>query len=202
MNALSRVIISAWTGMLLIVVFLSFVCWGVFIWFAGTKALPDNLGFGYYRDFNTARKAIEESPCAKSIEYSRHEDFTLERFHFRIATESGWMIRLWFNNRMDVQEICSNPPGIVVLSRTDSKSQCRVYTVADLSAMAGTERKKMISVDDVLCNMGDLAPVFIANYNNKDIPRISYEDPNFDRYLQVEIVDKNRTSEFLYTRIR
>jgi hypothetical protein len=202
MKTISKIIISAGTSSVVTVGFLSLMSCGVLIWLAGTKALPDDLGYGYYRDFNIAREAIEKSPCATSIEYSRHEDVTLEDFHFRILTQSGWMVRLWFNDRMNVKEICSNPPGIVVLSPTDWKSESRAYTTADLLALPASNGRTVISVDDVLCNIGDLAPVFMANYNNQNIPRISYDDPNFDRYLQLEVLDKNRPSEFLYTRIR
>lgn len=68
--------------------------------------------------------------------------------------------------------------------------------------MPATKGKRLSSVGDLLCNMGELAPVFRANYNKQDIPTISYGDPSFDPYLKLEVLDKDQPSGFLYTRIR
>lgn len=181
---------------------LSLACVGVFIWFVGSKALPDNIGFGYYRDFNIARKAIVRSSCAESIEYSRHEDVTLEDFHFKIRTESGLVVRFWFSYSMDVREVCSSPPGFVVWSHTIRGAIWQRYENADLSALLSQKGIRVTNLDDALCRIDELASVFRANYNNVDIPLITHEDADFDRYLQIEIVEAGRGDEFLYSRIR
>jgi hypothetical protein len=170
------------------------------IWLFGTKALPDDLGFGYYRDFHIARKAIEQSACAESIEYSRHEDVTLESFHFKIDTQSGWLVSLWFHKGMDVGEVCSNPPGFLVAHPHNRKFQG--YSIAELSARLADKGIQVSNVNDILCNMGELAPMFKTNYNNEDIPLVTYEDADFDRYLSIEIVEPGREDDFIYTRIR
>src|SRR5437879_1164017 len=70
------------TSLFLLGVLVLYSGWGPFIWFQGTRLLPEGVGFGYYGDFHAVSRAIEQSPCAESIEYSRHEDITLEDFHF------------------------------------------------------------------------------------------------------------------------
>jgi hypothetical protein len=164
--------------------------------------LPDNLGFGYYRDFNIARTAIERSACAESIEYARHEDVTLEDFHFKIRTRSGSLIRLWFTNRMNVDEICSTTPVFVVSSQTSRGSLYQRYSNAELTALLWEKGIKVTSFDDVLCRIDELASVFRANYDNENIPLITDRDADFDRYLQIEIVEAGRGNEFVYSRIR
>lgn len=87
---------------------------GLVLWSTGTKALPDDIGFGYYSEFNKVRKVIKQSACVKSMEFGRHEDITLEGFNFKVRTESGLAVRLWFNDSMDVEQVCSEPRGFVV----------------------------------------------------------------------------------------
>ncbi len=175
---------------------------GTFIWFAGTSVLPDDLGFGYYEDFNTARKAIAKSTCAESIQYSRHEDSRLESFHFKIQTESGWLVRLWFVEEMEVKELCASAQGLVVLSPTNWEFGSQVYSVDDLSKRFPDKGIRAINVNDLLCNMGEFAPMFKANYNNPDIRQITYEEEDFNRYLRIEIVEEGRGDYFIYRRIR
>jgi len=202
MNAVARLVIASVLSISLIgaCTWLAGVIW--FAWWTTTAELPDNVGFGYYRDFDIARDALEHSKCAESIEYARHEDVTLESFHFRIRTESGWLVRLWFDEGMNVKRVCSNPLGVVVFSPIDWKHFSRAYSVAELSARLAEKGKRLTNVNDVLCNMGELAPMFRANYDNENIPRITYEDPNFNHYLQIEIVEEGRGNEFGYSRIR
>ena len=202
MNTAKAIIRASIKSNLLIGVLLLLTCWGVFIWLTGTKALPDNLGFGYYRDFNTARNAIELSSCATSIEYSRHEDLTLESFHFKIRTESGWLVRLWFHEGMDVKEVCSNPPGLMVLHPYNWKSLSQGYSIAELSVRLAGKGIKVTNVNDVLCHIDELAPMFKANYNNEDILRVTYKDADYNRYLCIEIVEPGREDDFEYSRIR
>lgn len=187
---------------ILLGVALSLTGWGVFIWLAGARVLPQQLGLDYYRDFNIARDAVEESPCATSIEFARHEDVTLESFHFKISTESGWLVRLWFREGMDVREICSDFPGIIILHPHNWKTHSQAYSNAELSMRLASRGIKLENVNDVLCNMGLLGPLFRAEYDNQDIPRVAYGDEVYNRYLWLEIVETGRGREFLYTRIR
>jgi hypothetical protein len=202
MKTIKAIILASLQSILLIAGLLSATCWGVFIWLIGTKALPDTLGFGYYRDFNIARKAIEQSVCAESIEYSRHEDLTLESFHFKIRTESGRVVRLWFHEGMDVKEVCSNPPGLLVLHPHNRNSLSQGYSIAELSARLANKGIRVANVNDVLCNIDDLASLFQANYDSEDITRITYKDADYDRFLRIEIVEAGRGNEFVYSRIR
>ena len=175
--------------------------WGAFIWLMGTKALPDDIGFGYYRDFNVARTAIEQAACVESIEYSRHEDFTLEDFHFQIRTRAGSFVRLWFNDRMDVEQVCLRPRGFVVL-HPETQLISQGYTVAELSMHLTDKGIQVANLNDVLCNLDELARVFKANYGNEGIGPITYGDEDFNRYLHVEILDQEHANDFTYFRLR
>ena len=176
--------------------------WATFVWQMGTKALPDDVGFGYYQKFNAARKVLERSTCIESIEYSRHEDFTLEDFHFKVQTRSGKCIKLWFNDGMDVDQVCSNPVGFVVFNPTKPQIY-QVYTLGEVSAiLEGRDvYVQLLSLDDVLCNIDELARVFEINYRKEDVRSITNKDKTA-KYLQVEIVDHEREGSFQYTRVR
>jgi hypothetical protein len=195
-------VLSTFEALVMMAVGGSLICtvclWALFAYLAGTKALPDDVGFGYYEEFNTARKIIENSPCAKSIEYARHEDLTLEDFHFKIRTSSGWTVRLWFVGGSDVKGICSNPAGFVVTSPTG----CQAYSVATVSAALAENGTRVADVSDLLCNMGFLAPMFRADDHNEHVPQIDCDDPAYAGYLQVEVVETGRENDFKYTRIR
>jgi len=175
--------------------------WGSVIWLTGTKALPENVGFGYYRDFSLARSAIEESGCPESIEYSRHEDISLESFHFRIRTRSGLIVRLWFNDGMDVRQVCSKPVGFVVLNPI-SQALSQSYSVDELATSLTAKGIRVENLADVLCNLEELALVFEANYNKQEIRRITHNDEDINRRLHIEILDQERANDFVYSRIR
>jgi hypothetical protein len=173
---------------------------GPLLWYQGTQLLPDRAGFGYYRNFNLVRDALESTSCVASVEYSRHEDLTLESFHFKIKTNSGWSVRLWFNEETEVPKVCFKPAGFVVLSPHDWKLKSQLYTVPDLAAALADRGVAVATMDDLLCNMGILAPLFKANYDNPAVPRITYKDPIYNRCLQVEILEEGRGNEFNYKR--
>jgi len=147
---------------------------GAFLWSVGTQELPEDAGFGYYRDFSIARKAIEASPCVGSIEYSRHEDVTLEDFHFMIRTRSGLWARLWFYEGVDVAAVCSKPEGFVVL-HPSSQSVSQVYSDAELATHLRERGVHVANVSDLLCNLDELARVFEPKYNNEVNGRITHD---------------------------
>jgi hypothetical protein len=180
---------------------ISFSGWGAFLWFTGTQLLPEDVGFGYYRDFHIARKAIEESPCAEWIEYSRHEDLTLEDFHFQIRTQSGLIVRLWFYEGMDVRQVCFQPRGLVVV-HPRSQSICQRYVADELPTQLNGKSIKGTNLNDVLCNLDQLALFFQANYDNEAIRRVPYMDNDNNQYLYVEVLGQERASDYQYWRIR
>jgi hypothetical protein len=171
--------------------------WVPVLWSTGTHLLPDDVGVGYYRDFHIARKAIEQSSCAESIEYSRHEDLTLEDFHFQIRTQSGWIVRLWFHEGMDVEKVCSEPRGFAVV-RPMSQLICQRYTTMELSTRLKEKGIKITNLNDVLCNLGELTLFFQANCNKEE----PYLDTESNQYLYVEVLGQERAKDFLYSRLR
>lgn len=171
--------------------------WGAVLWFASTRLLPDDVGFGYYADFHVALKAIEQSPFAESIEYSRHEDLTLEDFHFQIRTRSGLIVRLWFHEGMDVKKVCFEPIGFAIV-RPMSQTICQRYTTAGLSTILAEQGIKVSNLNDLLCNAEELALLFQTNCTTEE----PYLDTESNRYLYVEILGQERANDFLYCRIR
>lgn len=171
--------------------------WGSVLWSTGTHFLPDDVGFGYYREFDLARKAMEQSPCAELIEYSRHEDLTLEDFHFQIRTRVGLIVRLWFHEGMDVEKVCFEPRGFAIV-RPMSQSICQRYTTAELSTRLRERGITVSNLNDVLCHLDELSLIFQANCT-KDEP---YLDPASDQYLYVEVLGQERANDFQYCRIR
>lgn len=175
-----------------------------FVWVAARPDLLGNIGlpFGYYGDFNLAKRAIQEAGCVDSIEYSRHEDLTLESFHFKIRTKSGRVARLWFAYEMDANQVCMNPTGLLVENRNNLQSISQVYSIEALSGLLKEKNFRVRNLKDILCNLDELATIFEANYFNENIPRISREEENeFLQYLQIEMTDEKSTKDFLYMRI-
>lgn len=182
---------------ILIVAFLSLTSCGIFAWLAATKGLPDDLGFGYYRDFDRARKAIQQAGCGESIKYGRHEDLTLEDFHFRVCTKSGRIVLLFFHNNMDIDQVCKSPKGILVLHpwRLDGDQG---YSIQDLAERWKERGFEVRDIKDILCNIDEIIPFFEANYYDETVPVIKYNDDEFRQYLQIRIMGEGEKEFFSY----
>ena len=159
-------------------------------------------GCDYYRNFNLALGAIERSGCAESIEYSRHEDLTLEEFNFKIRTQSGRLVRVWFDDDMKVEEACSRPVGLLVFTQRGREVVKQEYSVLDLSARLADKGIRIMNLSDILCNIEDWARVLEANDDNENTPPITGSDRAYRRHLKIELVEEGGANEFLYTKIR
>lgn len=169
-------------------------------WVAASKGLLGDIEFGYYREFNVARHAIEESGCAELIEYSGvNKDLFLEEFHFKITTKSGRVVRLWFDaDNMDVSQVCYKPVGLAVthpISRPD-----HAYSIGVLSELLKEKNIEVRSLKGVLCNIDELAQLFEANYANENIQRIAYQD-SWD-YLHIEFPNEEQMKGWTYANIK
>jgi len=197
MKLLIKVITSFAAGIALVV-----FCTGcaVLIWFAwwtATAELPDDIGFGYYRDFDIARKSIQQSGCAESIKYGRHEDLTLEDFHFRVRTKSGRLVLLFFHDNMDVDQVCKSPKGILVFNPWRLAGE-QGYSIEYLSQQWKEKGFVVRDIKDMLCNMDEIVPFFEANYYDETIPVIKYEDDEFRHYLQIRILGEGEKEFYGY----
>ena len=166
--------------------------------------IPGNIGLpvGYYGDFNTTRRAIERSGCSDLTEYSRHEDVTLESFHFRVRTRSGRVVRLWFSRRMDADQVCGRPKGLVVMHPRNWQDSSQAYSIRDLRSRLGEGDIRLWNLTDVLCDLDDLATMFEANYTNAAISRVTRSEESteeFRQYLRIEIVDQELDRGFGYS---
>ena len=162
---------------------------------AAVLGLSGNIGlsFGYYGDFNTARRAIQDTGCVDLIEYARHEDLTLESFRFRIRTKSGCVVRLWFTYAMDAGQVCHNPLGMIVMHPRNKQTPAQAYSIQDLSSRLTKDGMSLRNVRDILCNVSRLATMFETNYSDAGIPQVSRMDEDkepFRRYLRIEIGDE------------
>jgi hypothetical protein len=186
-------------GTISIVTLMGFSGVASLIWQIGTKTLPDDAGLGYYRDFNLARKAVKQSGCADSIDYGRHEDFALEDFHFRVCTKSGRIILIFFHEAMNVQQVCNNPKGILVLHPWHLGGN-QGYSTESLSQLLRGRGFEVRNIKDVLCNLDEMIPLFEANYANESIPVIRYKDEEFREYVHIRIMREGEKEFFSYSK--
>jgi hypothetical protein len=175
-----------------------------FVWVAARPDLLGNVGlpFGYYGDFNLAKRAIQATGCVDSIEYSRHEDLTLESFEFKVRTKSGRVVRLWFTYEMDADQVCMSPMGLLIENPKGLQSTSQAYSIEMLSGILKEKNFQVRNLKDILCNLDELATIFEANYYEESITKVSpMEEDEFLQYLQIEITDEESTKSFKYLRI-
>ena len=79
------------------------------VWCVSTSDILGEVHFGYYGDFYIVKHALQKTGCIDSMEYSRHEDLTLESFHFKVRTKSGRLVRVRFDEYQDVGLVCRVP---------------------------------------------------------------------------------------------
>ena len=160
------------------------------------------LCFGYYGDFNIAKQAIQNPGCVDSIEYSRHEDLTLEDFHFKVRIKSGRIVRVWFTNEMDITQVCMRPMGLVIWDRKHVKSPSQVLSIMVLTTPLTGKRFQAKNLNDALCNIAELAMLLETDPYDESKPTITGWESEFQRYLHIEIADEESTTDFLYTAIQ
>jgi len=175
-----------------------------YAWVAQWMGLLGDVGlcFGYYGDFNIAKQAIQNVGCVDSIEYSRHEDLTLESFHFKVRTKSGRVIRVWFSDEMDVDQVCRRPMGLVIWEKRHVKPPSHVRNILALSTPLMGKSFQVRDVKDVLCNIAELEMLLDKERYDERKPTITGWEHEFQQYLHVEIADEESTTDYLYTAIQ
>lgn len=169
-------------------------------WIAASKGLLGDVEFGYYREFNIARHAIEESGCAELIEYSGvNKDLFLEEFHFKITTKSGQVVRLWFDaDNMDVSNLCYRPVGLAV--NHPAHQDCELYTTERLSELLRERNIQVTGLRDILCSVDDLEQMF--KVNTGDATALLKADPYVWDYLRIEFPNEEDMKAWKYTNIK
>jgi hypothetical protein len=160
-------------------------------WLAASFGFLGEAHIGYYGDFFFVKHALEKTGCVDSMEYSRHEDRTLEDFHFKVRTKSGRLVRVWFNSDQDVGSVCRTPQGLLI-AHPHALDQ-RYDIDAILKRLSGRGIKKA-DLQAILCNIDELARLFDQNYDSGAIPTVGWEpgrDRQFSRYLRLEVVDES-----------
>lgn len=160
-------------------------------WIVSSTGIFGEIPFGYYRDFYLVKHAIKAHPCVKSSSYSRHEDITLEDFHFTVRTTSDRLVRLWFQYNQDVSRICSNPQGILIV-KSGRRDRDQLYSLESIADHLGGKDIKTVSMRDILCHIDELAPLFEANYSSEAIPLVTWQQQSytgeFRAFLCLEII--------------
>jgi hypothetical protein len=173
-------------------------------WMAASCGLLGEIPFGYYRDFYLVKHAVTETPCVKSGSYSRHEDTTLEDFHFTVRTTSDRLVRLWFQYNQDVSRMCSNPQGLLVV-KPGRGEQDQLYRIESIADRLGGKDIKSVSIQDILCHIDELAPLFEANYSNDSIPFVTWQQQyyteDFRAFLRLEITGEQPDGGWVETPI-
>ncbi|MEW6212125.1 MAG: hypothetical protein AB1631_27460 [Acidobacteriota bacterium] len=169
-------------------------------WIAASKGLLGDVEFGYYREFNVARHAIEESGCAELIEYSGvNKDLFLEEFHFKVTAKSGRVVRLWFDaDNMDVSQLCYKPVGLAVTH--PAYQNCELYTIERLSELLRERNIQVTGLIDILCRIDDLEQVL--KENTGDASRLLEADPYVWDYLRIEFPNEEDMKAWKYTNIK
>jgi formylglycine-generating enzyme required for sulfatase activity len=165
-------------------------------WILSRGGLFGDSEFGYYGDFNLAKRAIGQSGCIESMSYGLHEDITLEDFRFFIRTEAGWKAELWFNESMDVRQVCENPKGILVEYpfRYGPTIIFQVYSLEKLSELLKDKDIQLKNIRDILCNLNHLAPIFEENYDNEAFPLTTGLSNEFDQYIVFESLPLHKSA--------
>ncbi len=169
------------------------------VWILASSEILGEVEFGYYADFYKAKRAIRETGCAEQIEYSRHEDVTLEDFHFKVHTKSGQVVLVWFNEEMNINEVCNKPEGIIVLGPGQGAGG-QSYTTEYLSNHLNGKGVQVRNIRDLLCHIRELAPIFEANYGDESIQTLSHSEADSNRYLQILIVKEGEQDSFIYSK--
>lgn len=169
-------------------------------WILASVGLLGEVEFGYYKEFNVAKHAIEKSGCAEVIEYSGvNKDTVLEEFHFKVTTRSGPVVRLWFDaSNMDVSQLCYAPVGLVV--RHPEHEDAQVYTLGMLSNLAREKNFQVTGLRDILCNIDELEKLFKTNYG--DANAILAVDPYSWDYLRIEFPTEEGLKPWKYTDVK
>jgi hypothetical protein len=179
---------------------LAFVILYPIAWIAASKGLLGDIEFGYYREFNVAKHAIEESGCAELIEHSGvNKDLFLEEFHFKVTTKSGRVVRLWFDaDNMDVSNLCYEPVGLAV--NHPAHQDCELYTIGRLSELLRERNIQATSLRNILCSIDDLEQVFKVNSGDASV--LLKADPYVWDYLRIEFPNGEDMKAWKYTNIK
>ncbi len=167
------------------------------VWIAASVVGPGEVGFGYYGSFNKAKHAIQRTHCFESLRYSQHHDLTLENFHFRLSTKCGRIVLLFFDEEMDIDQVCTRPKGILISSPWHlDGDQC--YVIDPVHGRLSQTEIHVRDINDLLCNLDEFIAVFERNYRNETIPILSYKDEDFSKCLQIRIMGIGEREFYIY----
>ncbi len=173
-------------------------------WLAASVGLLGEAHLGYYGDFYFVKHALQKTGCVDSMEYSRHEDLTLEDFHFKVRTKSGRLVRVFFDEGQDVELLCRAPRGLLIVHPRDHRALLQRYNIETIYERLKGRGIKKADLQTLLCNTDELASFFEANYDSDAVPNVDWERENTGRfldYLGLEFIDESIDGGWLETPI-
>ena len=170
-------------------------------WLAASFGFLGEAHLGYYGDFYFVKHALQKNVCVDSMWYSRHEDLTLEDFHFKVRTKSGRLVRVFFNDAQNVSLACRAPRGLIVSNPRDARAVPQVYNIEVILERLNCSGIKKADLQALLCNIDELATMFDANYDSDAIPKFDWEHERLSDYLRLEVLDESIDKGWIETPI-
>lgn len=153
------------------------------LWIVASTGILGDVEFGYNRDVNIVKNAIERGEYIESLDFGIHDDLTLEDFRAFIHTKSRWKITVAFWEEMDIRQVCENPKGIII-SMPDKTNQIR--TLESLSEILKDKGIQLTNIRDVIRHFDDIMPIFEGNLKTTLVPEVNdYSDPDSSQYLNI-----------------
>jgi formylglycine-generating enzyme required for sulfatase activity len=153
------------------------------LWIVASTGILGDIEFGYNRDVNLVKNAIEAGHDIESLEFGIHDDFGVEDFRAFIHTKSRWKITFAFWEEMDIRQVCENPKGIII-SMPDKTNQ--IHTLESLSEALKDKHIQLRNIRDVIRHFDDVMPIFEANLKTTLVPEVNHHsDPEASQYLNI-----------------
>jgi formylglycine-generating enzyme required for sulfatase activity len=180
MKIVKRILkISLWS-------FLAFIVLYPSLWILSTLGLFGDIEFGYYRDVNIVRHAIEKADYTESLDFGIHDDIGVEDFRALIYTKAKWKITLCFWEDMDIRQVCENPKGIII---SKSKDRSQILSLESLSEALKGKDIQLRNIRDVIRHFDDVMLIIEANFENPNLPlEPDYSDIESGQYLNIHYV--------------
>lgn len=101
-----------------------------------------------------------------------------------------------------MNRICSNPQGLLVVKR-GRWDRDQLYSIESITDRLGGKDIKTVSMQDILCHIDELAPLFEANNSSDAIPLVTwqqqYDTGEFRAFLRLEIISNQLDGGWIET---
>jgi hypothetical protein len=113
------------------------------------------------------------------------------------------LVRLWFEAQEDIDRICSSPEGVLVVVPREWNHK-QLYRIESIRDYLWQKSSKVVTLEDVLCSLEKLAPLFEGNYTSEVIPVISWQEQfstkRYRGYITLELVKEENSGGWVETK--